>query len=111
MKRLFALLLFCWVPAFAAPFVVSDSLTPGVTQCGVFMDAAPKVTIPVTAVTGGNICKHDIAAVSIGSHTVRMTAITVNDPIWGSQESVQSSPLTFVRPAVPSAPAGLQLAP
>ena len=95
----------------AAPFVVSDILTQGVTQCGVYMAAAAKVTIPVTAVTGGNICKHDIAAVSTGAHTVTMTSITVNDPIWGSQESAKSSPLSFVRPAAPSAPAGLGLAP
>lgn len=112
MKRLLALLLLCWVPAaVGAPFVVSDILPAGVTQCGVFMDAAAKVTIPVTAVTGGNICKHDVGAVTAGSHTVRMTAITINDPIWGSQESVQSAPLVFVRPAAPIAPAGLQLAP
>ena len=111
MKRLLAILMFSSMPAFPAPFVVSDILTPGVTQCGVFMDASPKVTIPVTAVTGGNICKHDIGAIATGSHTVTMTSISVNDPIWGSQESVKSSPLSFVRPAAPSAPATLQLAP
>jgi hypothetical protein len=112
MKRLIALLCLCaGVPAFAAPFVVSDILQAGVTQCGVFVDTAAKVTIPVTAVTGGNICKHDVGAISAGSHTVTMTAISVNDPVWGSQESVKSSPLSFVRPAAPSAPATLQLAP
>jgi hypothetical protein len=111
MKRLFAILCLISLPVWAAPFVVSDILPAGVTQCGVYMDTVAKVTIPVTAVTGGNICKHDISAISTGAHTVRMTAITVNDPIWGSQESVQSSPLSFVRPAAPAAPAGLQLAP
>jgi type 1 fimbria pilin len=111
MKYLIALLFLISSSAFGAPFVVSDTLTPGVTQCGVFVDTAAKVTIPVTAVTGGNICKYDIGTIAAGSHTVRMTAITVNDPIWGSQESVQSSPLSFVRPAAPSAPATLQLAP
>ena len=110
MRFLFLLLLLPF-SALAAPFVVSDILQVGVTQCGVFMDSAPKVTIPVTAVAGGNICKHDISAVSNGSHTVTMTSITVNDPIWGSQESVKSPPLSFVRPAPPSAPATLQLAP
>lgn len=111
MKRILVLLLFCSNSVLAAPFVVSDTLPAGVTQCGVYMDAAAKVTIPVTAVTGGNICKHDIAAISTGSHTVTMTSITVNDPVWGSQESVKSSPLSFVRPSSPAAPASLQLSP
>lgn len=112
MKRLlFAVLLCLPVSALAAPFVVSDILPLGVTQCGVFVNAAPKVVIPVTAVTGGNICNFDVGAVGSGSHTIRMTSITVDDPLWGSQESVQSAPLSFVRPAAPSAPAGLQLAP
>src|SRR5258706_10891592 len=99
--------------ALGAPFVVSDPLVAGV-QCGIFLDAAPKVTIPVTAVTTpvpGNICKFDIGGVSAGNHTISMTAITVNDPIWGSQESVKSTPLLFTRPAVPTAPTNLQLTP
>lgn len=111
MKRILVLLLFCSSSALAAPFVVSDILPAGVTQCGVYMDALAKVTIPVTAVTGGNICKHDVGAIAAGSHTVTMTSITVADPIWGSQESVKSSPLSFVRPSLPAAPATLQLTP
>jgi len=112
MKRLLAVLaLSISSTAYAAPFVASDVLAAGVTQCGIYLDAVPKVVISVTAVTGGNICKHDLSAVTTGSHTVRMTAITVNDPIWGSQESAQSSPLSFVRPAAPIAPAGLALQP
>src|SRR5258706_8277685 len=100
--------------AVAAPFVVSDPLATGVTQCGVFLDAAPKVTVPVTAVTtpvAGNICKVDVGAVSTGNHTISLTAITVNDPVWGSQESPRSLPLAFTRPAVPTAPTGLILSP
>jgi hypothetical protein len=113
LKRLLLIALFYWAPvqAQAAPFIVTDILAAGVSQCGVFMDAAPKVTIPVTAVTGGNICKHDVGAVSPGAHSATMTAISVNDPIWGSQESPQSLPFTFTKPAVPAAPTGLKLAP
>lgn len=101
-------------PALAAPFIVSDPLVSGVVQCGVFLDAAPKLTVPVTAVVTpapGNICKFDVGGVGVGSHTITMTAITVNDPVWGSQESAKSSPLAFTRPAAPNAPSGLQLAP
>ncbi len=114
--KLFAsiVLMFISSQVWGAPFVVSDPLTTGVTQCGVFLDAAAKVTIPVTAVTmpvAGNICKVDVGGVSAGNHTVSMTAITVNDPIWGSQESPQSSPLAFTKPAVPTVPSGLRLTP
>lgn len=117
-KLLFAfsfLLLFSFSSkSFSAPFVVSDPLTAGVTQCGIYLDAAGKVAIPVTAVTTpvpGNICKFDVGSISVGSHTINMTAITVNDPVWGSQESAKSLPLVFVRPAIPVAPSGLQLIP
>ena len=112
MKRLLAVLaLSISSTAYAAPFVVSDVLAAGVTQCGIYLDAVPKVVISVTAVTGGNICKHDLAGITSGAHTVRFTAITVNDPIWGSQESAQSSPLSFSKPGLPAAPAGLALQP
>lgn len=109
-----ALLLFFPLGAVGAPFVVSDPLATGTSQCGVFLDAAAKITIPVfpaTAPAVGNICKFDVGSVSVGSHTIQMTAISVNDPVWGSQESGKSSPLVFVRPAAPAVPGGLQLTP
>ena len=111
MRLISSLIFFVSLPVLGAPFVVTDTLSTGVTQCGVFLDASAKVTIHVTAVTGGSVCKFDIGNVSTGSHTVQMTSITVNDPIWGSLESVKSLPLVFVRPAVPNAPTGLILAP
>ena len=111
MRKILALVLTLLSPvALSAPFVVSDLLDPRATHCGILMDAVPKVVIPVVAEAGGNICKFDLAGISNGSHTVMATAIAI-DPIWGSQESVQSSPLSFVRPAGVSAPAGLELQP
>ena len=95
---------------FSAPFVVSDPLDARATHCGILMDAIPKQAIPVVADVGGNICKFDLAGLANGSHTVRATAIAV-DPIWGSQESVESLPLSFVKPVPPSVPAGLGLKP
>jgi hypothetical protein len=74
------------------------------------MDATAKLVIPVVAETGGNICKLDLAGLANGSHTVKATAI-VNDPIWGSQESVESLPLSFVKPGLPANPGGLKLRP
>lgn len=110
MKRLLALLMFVSTPALASPHVVTDPVAPGVTHCGVFLDSTAKVTIAVTAVTGGNICKYNVAGVSAGAHTIRMTAI-INDPLWGTQESPQSAPLAFTKPGVPPTPAGLNLTP
>jgi hypothetical protein len=81
--------------AMGDPFVVSDPVAVGVTQCGVYIDTGARVTSPVVAATGGNICKYDLAGIRVGPHSVTMTAIAVNDPYWGSQESVQSSPLAF----------------
>lgn len=110
--RILLLVLALFSPiAFAAPFVVTNPLDASTVSCGVFLDTAAKVTIPITAVTGGNICKFDIGTVSTGSHIIAMSAIAVNDPIWGSQESAKSVPLSFTRPGPPAVPTGLILQP
>jgi len=96
--------------ALSAPFVVSDPLDPTVTHCGILMDAAAKVVIPVVPDVGGNICQYDLAGISNGSHTVRATAIAA-DPVFGDQESAESLPLSFVKPGQPGAPGGLKLRP
>ena len=89
--------------ATAAPFVVSDPVVVGVTQCGVYVDTNPRVTSAVVADIGGNICKYDLAGVAAGAHSVTVTTITVNDPIWGSQESAKSSPVVFTVPGTSGA--------
>jgi hypothetical protein len=88
--------------AMAAPFVVSDPVAVGVTQCGVYVDSASRVTSIVIAAMGSNICQYDLAGVATGEHLVAMTAITVNDPVWGSRESAKSSPLAFSIPVTPN---------
>lgn len=112
MRYIFSLLLFAAFPALAAgPYVVSDLLTVGVGACGVNLDAVPKVSIIVTAVNGGNICKYDLSSVAIapGSHSITMTAIPT-DP--ASLESSPSLPLSFTWPLpVPARPSGLRLVP
>lgn len=100
-------------PAFAGPFVISAPTTDTtVSQCGVYLDAAAKVVIPLTAITGGAACKFDISSIAPGAHTVQMSFMTPNDPIWGALEGAKSSPLAFTRPTPPStAPGGLGLIP
>lgn len=98
-------------PARAAPFTVSDPVTAGAsapTACGLYLDAAAKVEVPVVTDATGVYCKFDLQAVSVGAHTLKATFIR-NDPIWGVLEGAQSSPLAFTRPAVPGIPAGLIL--
>jgi len=108
---LFIVITTSWLaPALAAPFVVTDALAPGVTHCGVFIDAQPKITVAVTAQGASNICRFDAANIASGAHRVEMTAI-INDPLWGVQESLRSLPLDFTRPAAPAAPPGLRLEP
>lgn len=92
------------VSANAAPFVEATVVT-GVANCGVYLDAAAKVTIPATALK----CRFDVGSVTAGAHSVKMTAITADDPIWGALESAQSAPLNFTRPAAATTPSGLVL--
>jgi len=101
--------------SYAGPFLVSDplpTLTPPITHCGVYLDTAAKVVVPValTAPTGPSICRYDLSGIASGNHTVNVTAIRI-DPIWGTVESGNSSPLAFVRPGIPPAPSGLTLSP
>lgn len=100
----FVLLLFVTSVVGAQPFLIAD-VPAGTTSCGVFLDAIPKVTIAVT----GLICKYDLAGIAVGAHSAKVTAIALNDPVWGTQESTQSAPLAFTKPAVPGAPSGLRL--
>lgn len=88
----------------AAPFVVADVIS-GVASCGVVLDGGPKVVVPAASMQ----CKFDVSSVSPGNHTVTMTAQTVNDPIWGTQESSPSAPFVFTKPAAPGIPTNLRL--
>lgn len=92
-------------PVYAAN-IVAD-VASGTAQCGVFLDAAAKVVIPAV----GTTCTYDVSTVSVGLHSIKMTAISVNDPVWGSQESAQSAAFSFTRPGTPAAPSGLRLTP
>ena len=99
MRKALVLLALFPAHALAAPFVVAD-VVAGVTSCGVFLDSGAKVTVPAANL----LCKWDAAAVTPGAHVIRMTAIANGDPVWGTQESVQSAPLNFTRPISPTAP-------
>lgn len=97
----------------ANPFIVSDPVPAGQVQpthCGVWLDTAARIEIPVTSSAGGPYCKFDVGTVSIGSHTIKMTHVR-KDAVWGDMESVQSVPLVFPRPAPPGTPSGVSLSP
>ena len=108
MKKLLAALLFA-PTAYAAPFFYAD-VEVGTTACGIVIDGgakinSPTVTVPVSpSAPTGVQCKHDVGGLAPGSHTITATAIAVNDPVWGTQESVPSAPLTTVRPAAKAVP-------
>lgn len=112
MPILFAFLLLVAVSAQSAPFVVSDSTMQTVTHCGLLLDSAAKLDVPVVTVTDGKICKFDLSAVTAGVHSIKATFVNI-DPVWGRSESVASVPFTFTRPAstMGESPAGLVIIP
>jgi len=75
--------------------VITDPVVPGVTQCGFYVDSATKITLPVVPTADGNICMMNIDGIDTGTHIIVVTAISVDDPLWGSQESSPSSPLAL----------------
>lgn len=84
-----------------AQFVVSDPVEAGTIYCGFYVDSQPRVTLPVEPTPAGNICKLPIDAIGAGSHSIVATAIAVDDPVFGSQESVPSIPLVMTTTAIP----------
>ena len=107
MRKLMAVIAALFAPAaLAAPFVVADVVS-GVTSCGVTLDGQAQTAVPASNLQ----CRFDVANVSNGQHTITMTARTVNDPVWGTQESAPSAPFVFSRPAATSAPGNLRLVP
>lgn len=112
MKTTVFLLALLPLSALGAPFVVSDSTTQIVTHCGVVLDTAVKVDVPVVTDLTGKLCKYDLTAVSSGVHTLKVTFVNI-DPIWGRSESALSIPFTFTRPSptITVSPAGLVITP
>jgi hypothetical protein len=106
MMRYFAGLVLIAVAASAnaAPFVVAD-VVAGVSSCGVTLDGQPQPAVTAS----NNQCRFDVSGVSNGQHTMTMTARTVNDPVWGTQESAPSAPFVFAKPAAPAVPGNLRL--
>jgi hypothetical protein len=95
--------------ATAAPFVISDAYTSGLspTHCGLLLDAQAKVDVPVALDAQGRpYCKFDLAPVATGAHRIRATAVII-DPVWGRLESAESLPFDFSRPGAPGVPSGL----
>lgn len=90
--------------SYAAPFAQA-SVAGAPTHC--VFDVDGTVTV-VTVATG--TCKTDLVAVTVGAHTVKVKARTV-DPLWGNLESAETTPLAFSRPGVPPTPTGLTLTP
>ena len=97
----------------AAPFVVSDPAPAAgqqPTHCGILLDSAAKVDVPVASDATGKYCKYDVGSVSAGSHTVKATFVVI-DSVWGRLESPVSAPFAFTRPVSPAAPGGFGLVP
>jgi hypothetical protein len=97
LKTKYAILLMAWMAPLPgeARSVITDPVAPGVTQCGFYVDSAAKVVLPVVPSSGGSICIMDIDGIDMGMHTIVVTAISVDDPFWGSQESSPSLPLVL----------------
>ena len=115
MKRMLLLVLLVPSLAYSAPFVVSDPIptSAGVTECGVTVDAAAKVFIPIVAVTPATVpptvnCKVDTVPMLVGTHTIKLSH-RAGAP-W-NVESADSAPFAFTKPAAPVVPAGLGLSP
>lgn len=95
--------------ATASPFVVSDPTEDTrPTECGYLLDGGVRKSVPVVLVNGKPACKIDVSTVNPGVHTITAT-FAYTDPVWGFQESPNSSPLGFTRPGALPAPSPLGL--
>ena len=92
--------------AWGAPWVITDPVAVGVTHCGRYEAGVFKIDVPIVA----GACKFDIGTQPVSTVSYTATAV-INDQVWGRQESVQSLPLSVVRPAAPQPPVGLHAIP
>ena len=100
MKKLIVLLVILFaVPAWGAPFLVSDPQA-GITSYQFTGDAFFTALSPVAAQADGSL-RLDVAGVPTGMHNVSVAAC---HPLWGCV----AGPFDFTRPVV-NAPAGLRL--
>lgn len=111
MKRLLILLL---IPC--AQAAVRADVAPAVTQCGVTVDAQPKVvinavTVPVSPSSPtGRVCDYNTDALSQGNHTIRMTAIIASTPtVIGGESATSMPPFDFAKLDAPSTPSNLRI--
>ncbi len=114
MKKFILLALLVTPAVIASPFIISDGSRQVVTHCTLSMEGVTTGDIPVVtdAATGLKYCKFDMANTLSGSHIAKARFVNV-DPLWGRDESIDSAPLPFVKPAdtIPVVPDKLKLIP
>lgn len=112
MAVLFVVLLaITFARAARAARVVAD-VNAATASCGVALDGAAKVFITSTSITVPPTCDYTLApTLAAGPHTITMTALSVNDPVYGTQESAPSSAFPFTKPGAPGVPTNFRLLP
>lgn len=105
MRMLIVLLLIFVGQAYAAPFLISDPIAPGLADLCVWQEGTVVTKTPMVA----NACHADMTAVTVGTHNLTIWfELSTAPPPWGVGPS---SPFTFARPASISTPGTLRLAP
>lgn len=100
-------------PAHGAPFAVGDVCDTKADRCvwdglgGPLVNNVVVDTARGSPTCGNRICMRDVGAAVVGSNSVSL-AVRDSSSVWGDSTSV---PFSFVRPASPTAPAGLRVAP
>lgn len=87
----------------AAPFAQAN-VDAATTQCGFYLDTGAVVVVPAV----GGRCRLDLAFIAVGAHVV--SADARGNPMWVTN-SARTGPLNFSRPAPPTVPTGLVIAP
>lgn len=117
MKKLLGILLLCASSAFAAPFLVCDPVPGGSAQTPtsyIVSGIGNDFTVPASQVSGGVALHVDLATVSPGTYTVKVTAVNAGGP------GAASAPFTFTLASAtptptpvptPAAPTGLSISP
>lgn len=107
MKTILALLALFALPAYAAPFLVTDPVDANADRCVLTMKGAAPQELPVITEAGQRICKVDVGPIfAVGPNDL---TLSVKNALWGVAST--AVPFAASKPGTVQPPSNIRLVP
>ena len=98
------------LPAFSAPFLVTDPIDPRATECVLTMKGGQPQTFAPSLSGADKICRIDVGPIFAPGPNDLTLLVAYTDPLYGRLAST-AVPFSAVRPGAIPAPSTLRLVP